>query len=119
MRRCKGGNRMTPIHWQDIADEITRETEKSMRKDEPHAKEDVIVSAVKKHKLMYVELDPDESMFGLVGKAGSQWALLIGVSNRVLVYVIGSSDGKNWTPEALQLIYWEAINKNTAGKDPE
>lgn len=65
-----------------------------------------------------MELDPDGSMVGLVGKAGSQWALLIGVSNRVLVYVIGSPDGKNWTPETLQLIFWETINKNTAGKDP-
>ena len=111
---------MTLKQWYVVSDEFTRKTEKRMRKGKPHAEEDSIISAVKKHKLIYVQLDPDGSIFGLINKAGSRWALLVGISNnqhRVLSYVIGSPDGKNWTSKELQLIYWETINKRTVEQD--
>ena len=88
-----------------------------MRTGKPHAKEDAIISVVKKQGLLVVGLEPDGNILGLIEKAGSRWALLVGVSSnrqRVLAYVIRTPDDKNWTPEELQLIYLETVNQSTA-----
>lgn len=108
---------MTFKQWYEVSAEITRKTEKRMRTGKPHAKEDAIRFAVKRHRLLFVELDHGGSIFGLIEKAGSRWALLVGVSSnrhRVLAYVIRTPDDKNWTPEELKLIYRETVNQSTA-----
>ena len=114
---------MTFIQWHEVSAEITRKTEKRMRTGKPHAKEDVIKSAMKKYGLLFVELEPDENILGLIEKAGSRWSLLVGVSSnrqRVLIHVIRSPDGNNWTPEELQSIYWETVNnRNSMQQDSE
>ena len=84
-----------------------------MRTGKPHAKEDVIKSAMKKYGLLFVELEPDGNIWGLIEKAGSRWALLAGVSSnrqRVLTHVIESPDRNNWSLEALQAIYRETVS---------
>ena len=103
---------MTFKQWHGVSAEITRETEKRMGTGKPHSKENAIISVIKKHGLLIVELEPDGNILGLIEKAGSRWALLVGVSSnrqRVLTHVIGSPDGNNWTPEALQAIYRETV----------
>ena len=55
-------------------------------------------------------------------EAGSRWSLLVGVSSnrqRVLIHVIRSPDGNNWTLEELQMIYLETVNKRNAKQDAE
>ena len=113
---------MTFMQWYKVSAEITRKTEKRMRTGKPRAKEDVIKSAMKKYGLLFVELEPDGNILGLIEKAGSRWSLLVGVSSnrqRVLIHVIRSPDGNNWTPEELQMIYLETANKRNAKQDAE
>ena len=86
---------MTFKQWYKVSAEITRKTEKRMRIGKPRAKEDVIKSAMKKYGLLFVELEPDGNILGLIEKAGSRWSLLVGVSSnrqRVLIHVI-----RSWT----------------------
>ena len=104
---------MTFMQWYKVSAEITRKTEKRMRIGKPRAKEDVIKSA---------KLEPDGNILGLIEKAGSRWSLLVGVSSnrqRVLIHVIRSPDGNNWTPEELQMIYLETANKRYAKQEAE
>lgn len=104
---------MTLKQWYEVSADITREAEKRMRTRKPHAKEDATISVMKKHGLLIVELEPDGSIWGLIEKTGSRWALLAGVSSnrqRVLTHVIGSPDRNNWTPEVLQAIYQETVS---------
>ena len=113
---------MTFKQWYKVSAEITRKTEKRMRIGKPRAKEDVIKSAMKKYGLLFVELEPDGNILGLIEKAGSRWSLLVGVSSnrqRVLIHVIRSPDGNNWTPEELQRIYLETANKRYAKQEAE
>ena len=108
---------MTFMQWYEVSSEITREIEKRMRMGKLRAKEDVIKSAMKKYGLLYVEFEPGGNILGLIEKAGSRWALLVGVSvnrKRVVSHVIGSPESNNWTPEELQSIYWETVNKRNA-----
>ena len=105
---------MTFMQWYEVSSEITRESKKRKRTGKPRAKEDAIISAMKKYGLLYVELEPGGNIWGLIEKAGSRWALLVGVSSnrqRVLTHVIGSLEGNNWTPEELQAIYRETVSK--------
>ena len=105
---------MTFMQWYEVSSEITRESEKRKRTGKLRAKEDAIISAMKKYGLLYVELEPGGNIWGLIEKAGSRWALLVGVSSnrqRVLTHIIGSLEGNNWTPEELQMIYLEIANK--------
>lgn len=105
---------MTFKQWYEVSAEVTRETEKRMRTGKPRAKEDAIISAMKKYGLLYVEFEPGGNIWGLIENAGSRWALLVGVSSnrqRVLTHVIGSLEGNNWTPEELQAIYRETVSK--------
>ena len=93
-----------------------------MRAGKPHAKKDVIKSAMKKYGLLFVELEPDGNILGLIEKAGSRWSLLVGVSSnrqRVLTLVIRSPEGNNWTLEELQMRYLETVNKRNAKQDAE
>lgn len=113
---------MTFMQWYKVSAEITRKTEKRLRIGKPRAKEDVIKSAMKKYGLLFVELEPDGNILGLIEKAGSRWSLLVGVSSnrqRVLALVIRSPDGNNWTSEELQMIYLETVNKRNAKQDAE
>ena len=113
---------MTFKQWYKVSAEITRKTEKRIRIGKPRAKEDVIKSAMKKYGLLFVELEPDGNILGLIEKAGSRWSLLVGVSSnrqRVLIHVIRSPDGNNWTPEELQMIYLETANKRYAKQEAE
>ena len=113
---------MTFMQWYKVSAEITRKTEKRMRIGKPRAKEDVIKSAMKKYGLLFVELEPDGNILGLIEKAGSRWSLLVGVSSnrqRVLTLVIRSPEGNNWTPEELQMIYLETVNKRNAKQNAE
>ncbi len=114
---------MTFMQWYEVSSEITREIEKKMRMGKLRAKEDMIISAMNKYGLLYVEFEPSGNILGLIEKAGSRWALLVGVSSnrqRVLTKVIGSPDGNKWTPEELQSIYWETVNnRNSMQQDSE
>ena len=53
---------MTIKQWKTVADEITRETEQRIRRREPHAREDAIISAVKKYRLLLVVLKPGDTI---------------------------------------------------------
>ena len=108
---------MTIKQWKTVADEITRETEQRIRRREPHAREDAIISAVKKHRLLLVVLKPGDTI-GLIEEKGSKWALFVCPSrdlHRILVYGTKEPDDRNWTPEALQRAYYEAYLKTRYG----
>lgn len=123
MDNKKKKSKMTFMQWYEVSSEITREIEKKMRMGKLRAKEDMIISAMNKYGLLYVEFEPSGNILGLIEKAGSRWALLVGVSSnrqRVLTKVIGSPDGNKWTPEELQSIYWETVNnRNSMQQDSE
>ena len=119
---AEGRSKMTVMQWYEVSVEITRESEKRKRTGKPRAKEDAIISAMKKYGLLYVELEPGGNIWGLIEKAGSRWALLVGVSSnrqRVLTHVIGSLEGNNWTPEELQAIYRETVSKRRGSINEE
>ena len=71
---------MTLREWKTVADGITKETEERVRRGEPYAKEDAILSAERRYGLEFVELAPDGSVIGLIEKKGSKWALFVGIS---------------------------------------
>jgi len=106
---------ITLERWQIIGRSLTADVETRIKRKQPHAQEEAIISCVKRNRLDVVELAPDGSIIGLIAKDGSEWALLVTITSdsgrgrRMLTHAIQTNDGAAWTAQALQKTYIDAL----------